>query len=106
MDLSEYKNIGKIKTITMDMEASFEMKIKPKTSMAVVYYMNVLEIFGWFDFGLRKSDKESKYYIHHWQGNGLGHYSEILKSNPISVSNNWKKEFLETILKPQSFKQI
>ena len=92
--------------ITMDMEVSFEMKIEDLGSIGVGGYKSVLDIKGWFYFGLRKSAEESKYYIYHRQYNGLGIHGEILKSNPICFSNNWKKEFLAKILKTQSFKQI
>ena len=106
LDLSQRKDIGQIKMITMDMEVSFEMKIKNLGSIEVDGYKDVLYIGECFEFGLRKSAEESKYYLYHEQDNGLEWHNEILKSNPISFSNNWKKEFLEIILKTQWFKQI
>ena len=106
LDLSQRKNIGQIKTITMDMEVRFEMKIQDLGSVGVDDYKWVFGIDGWFWFYLRKSAEESKYYINHMQWNGLGEHDEILKSNPMSFSNNWKKEFLENFLKTQSLKQI
>ena len=89
------------------MEFSFEMKIEDLNSVKVDIGKTVLNIGLCFFFSLKKSESESsKYYINHWQFNGLGKHDEILKSNPISVSNNWRKEFLEIILKTQLFKQI
>ena len=82
----------------MDMELSFEIKIEDLSSIEVDGYKAVLWIGSWFRFGLRKSAEESQYYIFHWQFNGLGEHREILKANPISFSNIWKKEFLEIIL--------
>ena len=90
----------------MDMEFSFEMKIQDlgsRTSIQIDGSKTVLCIGYWFNFGLKKLAEESKYYISHWQYNGLGRHETIQKSNPISFSNIWKKEFLETILKTQSF---
>ena len=82
------------------MEVTFEIKIEDLDSAKVNGHKTVLFIFGWFDFGVRKSAKESMYYIYHSQNvTGLGSHDEILKSNPISVSNNWKKEFLQTFLR-------
>ena len=85
----------------MGMEFSFEMKIEDLGCFDFYGYKRVLIIGGYFYFDLRKSAEESKYYIDHSQYNGLGDHNEIQKSNPMSVSNNWKKEFLETILKTQ-----
>ena len=90
----------------MDMEVSFEMKIADLGSIGVDGYKRVLGIGGWLDFYLRKSTEKSQYYIGHEQKNRLGEHDEILKSKPISFSNNWKKEFLEIFLKTQSFKHI
>ena len=78
----------------MEMEFSFEMKIEDLGSIRVDGYKGVLWIGEWFWFRLRKSAEESKYYIEHNQYRGLGMHSKIQKSNPIGVSNNWKKEFL------------
>ena len=97
------QRMGQIKTITMSMEVSFEMKIENLFSIRVDDYKEVLNIDGWFWFGLRKSAEESKYYITNYWYRTLGEHDGILKLNPISCSNNWKKEFLETILKTQSF---
>ena len=85
----------------MEMEFSFDIKIEDWS--VIQNDMTVLQIDQWFFFYLRKSDDQSKYYIDHNQNNGLGKHDEILISNPISVSNNWKKEFLERFLKTQSF---
>ena len=97
------QRMGQIKTITMSMEVSFEMKIENLFSIRVDDYKEVLNIDGWFWFGLRKSAEESKYYITNYWYRTLGEHDGILKLNPISCSNNWKKEFLETISKTQSF---
>ena len=101
MDLSEDTTIGKIKAITKSMEFSFEMKIEDLNSVKVDTGKTVLDIGFCFFLSLKQSAESSKYYINHWQFNGLGKHDEILKSNPISVSNHWKKEFLEIILKNQ-----
>ena len=86
--------IGTFKTITQNMEFSFEMKIQNMDSCRIDGYDFVLRIEGWFDFGIRKSTQESKFYIDHEQENGLGDHDDIQKQSPISCSNNWKKEFL------------
>ena len=83
----------------MNMEFSFEIKIEDLDSIEVGGFNWVLFSPGWFDFYLRKSAEESKYYIWHTQYNGLGDHRDILKANPISFSNDWKKEFREIILK-------
>ena len=90
----------------MSMEFSFEMKIEDwgcmKSSCKGVLDigLNPTEIV-WFSFALIKSAEESKYYLPHRQLNGLGRHLEIRKSNPMSFSNNWKKEFPETVLKTE-----
>ena len=96
-DFSEGTKIGTFKTITQNMEVSFEMKIPDMDSCDVGDYNLVLEIGGledWFDFAIRKSTQESKFYINHEQENGLGRHNDIQEENPISCSNSWKKEFL------------
>ena len=45
LDLSQQKNIGKNKTITMDMEFSFEMKIQDLGSIGVDGYKFVNSSF-------------------------------------------------------------
>ena len=85
------------------MEVSFEMKIQNVDEGYEDYYYYVLLIRYWFWFGIRKSNEKSKFYIGHGQRNGLGDHFEILEPNPINVSNDWKKEFLERFLKTQSF---
>ena len=103
-DLSEGNEIGKIKTITENMEFSFEMKIQNVDEcIDDDGCYNALWIGYWFRFRIRKSNEESKYYLYHRQDNGLGEHDEILKPNPINVSNDWRKEFLERFLKTQSF---
>ena len=102
-DLSYLNEIGKIKTLTENMEFSFEVKVENVDEMDDDGYYNVLWIGFWLNFGVRKSNEESKYYLDHEQGNGLGRHNEILRPNPINVSNDWRKEFLERILKTQSF---
>ena len=102
-DLSKEEIIGKIKTMTENMEVSFDMKIEDVDECDDDYFYYVLLIEHWFDFAIRKSNEESKYYLHHEQWNGLGEHKEILKPNPINVSNNWKKEFLERFLKTHLF---
>ena len=83
----------------MEMEVSFEMKLVD-LSCIQVGVLRVLKIDPWFYFGLKTPAKASKYhYIYHDQNNGLGRYPEILKSKPMSVSNYWKKEFLQIIFK-------
>ena len=112
LNLSEEKKIGKITIgeITMNMEVSFEIKIEDLSSLRVDEYKWVLGIMkdfvAFFRFDLRISAQESKYHIGHLQSNGLGIHKKILESNPISFSNDWKKEFLEIILKSHSFMQI
>ena len=92
-DLSTTK-IGTLKTITQNMEVSFEMKIQNMDSFDVDNYNDVLWIEGWFYFDISKSFEESNFYIYHEQRNGLGHHNYIQKESPISFSNSWKKEFL------------
>ena len=82
--------IGKIKTITPNMEVSFEMQIEKLGSSEVDAYRRVLAIQNWLYFGIRKAT-ESTYYIDHQQCNGLEQH-DIRKSNPFKVSNDWKKE--------------
>ena len=93
-DLSKITEIGRFKTITQNMEVSFEMKIPNMDSCDVDGYNYVLLFRGWFVFFIRKSTEESKFYIRHRQENGLGRHDDIQKKNPISCSNSWKKEFL------------
>ena len=93
-DLSEDTEIGTFKTITQNMEFSFEMKIQNMDSCVVDGFNWVLLIGGWFNFYIRKSTQESKFYISHGQVNGLGRHKDIQKEHPISCSNSWKKEFL------------
>ena len=93
VDLSKvtYKTIGKIKTITPNMEVSFEMQIGNFDSIEVDDDRSLLWIESWLFFGIRKAT-ESTYYIDHNQYNGLGRQDDIRKSNPFKVSNHWKKE--------------
>ena len=92
--LSEKRKIGTLKTITQNMEVSFEMKIQNMDLCVVGRYNRVLQIPGWFYFDISKSTEESKFYIYHYQTNGLGSHYDIPKKGPISFSNSWKKEFL------------
>ena len=92
-DLSVYTGIGTLKTITQNMEFSFEMKIQNMDSCRIGGCNYVLLIGWWLRFGIVNSSEESKFYIRHRQRNGLG-FHDIQKESPISFSNSWKKEFL------------
>ena len=97
-DVSNYTKIGKIKSITPNMEFSFELKIENMDSNIVHWDNEVLWIGGvastWFWFIIKRSTEESKYYIRHVQYNGLGDHMDICQQNPLSYTNNWQKEFL------------
>ena len=90
--------IGRITSITPDMEFSFELKIEDMNSCIVDNPYWVLWIPDWFNFNIKKSTEESKFYISHIQDNGLGKHLNIRQSNQISYANNWQKEFLLKIL--------
>ena len=117
-DVSKYAKIGKIKSITPNMEFSFELKIENMDSCephmnsmfshCEVDYEGNWVLFGpaWFNFIIQKSTEASKYYICHWQDNGLGYHKDICKQNPITFKNNWQKEFLSKILMVFYFLQI
>ena len=92
--LSEKRKIGTLKTITQNMEVSFEMKIQNMDECRIGGCNYVLLIPGWFRFDITKSPEESKFHIRHRQMNGLGDHDDIPKKSPISFSNSWKKEFL------------
>ena len=83
--------IGKIKTITPNMEVSFEMQIENLDSIGVGVYRCLFWIDYSLYFGIKKATK-STYYIDHEQKNGLGRQQDIRKSNPFQFSNDWKKE--------------
>ena len=103
-DISRQKAIGKIKSITPNMEFSFELKIENMDSCRVDDYNRVLSIGGWFYFDIKKSTEKSKFYVYHAQQNGcqLGCHDDICKQNPITFTNNWQKEFLSKILMTKS----
>ena len=98
--LSKYTKIGGIKTITQNMEVSFEMRIENMDLCDVDGYIGVLRIVGvgwsvgWFYFGIKKSSEESKFCIYHKQENGLGRHDNIRIQKPIIYAKNWQKEFL------------
>ena len=93
VDLSNiyYETIGNIKTITPNMEISFEMQIENFNSIEVDDYRCALTIQNWLVLGIKKAT-ESTYNIYHEQKNGLGRQQDIRKSNPFKVSNDWKKK--------------
>ena len=94
-DIGDKTKIGSIRTISPNMEISFELSIQDMDSCNVDYRERVLIIKDYFRFAIRKSAQEARYYIDHEQFNGLGSHDEIQKSNPISYnSDNWQKEFL------------
>ena len=97
-DISTGTEIGKIKSITPNMEFSFELKIENMDLCEVERFNRVLMIWPWFDFGIKKSTEPSKYYIYHVQYNGLGSHDNIRKQNLLTFPNNWQKEFLFKIL--------
>ena len=95
-DLSQNTTIG---GITQNMEVSFEMRIENMDSCFVDGINFVFWISGWFNFGIKKSTEESKFYISHQQENGLGRHYNIRIQNPIIYANNWQKEFLSKFLR-------
>ena len=97
-DISTETNIGKIQSITSNMEFSFELKIENMDSIEVDGYIRVLRIWDWFFFGIYKSKEASKFYIRHAQFNGLEVCNDICKKNPITFTNKWQKEFLSKVL--------
>ena len=97
-DLSRPTKIGKIKSITPNMEFSFELKIENMDSSNVDRHNYVLLIGNWFCFQIHKSTEPSKYYIYHVPYNGLGSHDNIRKQNLLTFPNNWQKEFLFKIL--------
>ena len=106
-DISRQTAIGKIKSITRNMDISFELKIENMDSCKVDDLHVVLLIsstsknLGWFWFGIKKSSEKSKFYIYHSQSNGLaeqlGTYRYSRQFNPLSYTNNWQKDFLAKI---------
>ena len=96
-DISMNTYIGKIKSITPNMEVSFELKIENMDSLDVDGYNLVLEIGEWFWFGIYKSTEASKFYIKNEQRNGLAYQNRICYQNPLSYTNDWQKEFLSKI---------
>ena len=94
-DISNETFVGNIKNLTPSMDISFELKIENMDSLKVDGYVCALRIDEYFKFALRKSSKESKYYIDYWQYNGCGGYRCIRQSNPIHYSNTWQKGFFE-----------
>ena len=100
-DMSSGTEIGKIKSITPNMEFSFELKIENMDGctdscrdIGCWCFKLVLGIGGWFDFNLDNAKEESKFLISHDQKNGLGYHYDICKQNPITFTKNWQKEFL------------
>ena len=83
--------IGSIKSITPNMEVSFELKIENMDSCDVVEYNRVFRIHYWFYFGIKKSTEASKFYIFH---SGLGSCRYLHKQNSFNYTNNWQKKFL------------
>ena len=107
IDLSRLNCIGKIETITANMEISFEMKIENIDSCKSDEPYWVLAIGGWFYLKMKKSTAESNcYYISIEQRNGFHRKFGVIRLTiPISVSNYWKKECLEKNFKLNHLKQ-
>ena len=97
-DLVKYNFIDDIKSITPNMELSFELKIENMDSSWIHRQNWVFWINKWFGFGIKMSSEASKYYIILSQLDGLGYHAGIRKQNPITFTKNWQKDFLSKIL--------